>query len=74
MEVSYKNMRFPITFSLTNATLNILWRNLRSKELSQQDNTALVKKEGIHVHKWPFDDGVPPSSRIVDDWLSLVKS
>ncbi|KAB0407357.1 hypothetical protein E2I00_001564 [Balaenoptera physalus] len=23
-------MRFPITFSLTNATLNILWRNLRS--------------------------------------------
>ena len=74
MEVSYENMRFPITFSLTNATLNILWRNLRSRELSQQDSTALVKEEGIHVHKWPFDDGAPPSSQIVDDWLSLVKN
>lgn len=32
-----------------------------------------MEKEGIHVHKWPFDDGVPPSSQIADDWLNLIK-
>lgn len=22
---------------------------------------------------WPFDDGAPPPSKLVDDWLSLLK-
>lgn len=23
---------------------------------------------------WPFDDGAPPPTKIVDDWLSLLKN
>ncbi|XP_075718102.1 protein tyrosine phosphatase type IVA 1 isoform X1 [Rhinoderma darwinii] len=37
-------------------------------------DTALVEKEGIQVLDWPFDDGAPPSSQIVDDWLNLLKT
>nr|XP_058148878.1 protein tyrosine phosphatase type IVA 1-like [Dasypus novemcinctus] len=36
-------------------------------------NTALMETEGIHVLDWPFDDGVPASDLIVNDWLNLVK-
>ncbi|KAM6968334.1 protein tyrosine phosphatase type IVA 3 isoform 2-T3 [Aplochiton taeniatus] len=25
------------------------------------------------IEDWPFDDGAPPPSKIVDDWLSLLK-
>ncbi|KAM3929249.1 protein tyrosine phosphatase type IVA 1-like [Leptodactylus fuscus] len=33
-----------------------------------------LEKEGIQVLDWPFDDGAPPSSQIVDDWLNLLKA
>lgn len=28
----------------------------------------------VHTFQdWPFDDGAPPPSKLVDDWLSLLK-
>ncbi|KAG8588076.1 hypothetical protein GDO81_005870 [Engystomops pustulosus] len=35
---------------------------------------APVEKEGIQVLDWPFDDGAPPPTQIVDDWLNLLKN
>uniref|UniRef100_A0AAY5K100 Protein tyrosine phosphatase 4A2b n=1 Tax=Esox lucius TaxID=8010 RepID=A0AAY5K100_ESOLU len=35
---------------------------------------APVEKEGIQVVDWPFDDGAPPPTQIVDDWLNLLKT
>ncbi|RXN17942.1 tyrosine phosphatase type IVA 3 [Labeo rohita] len=37
------------------------------------DKTPL-EKDGITVMDWPFDDGAPPPTKIVDDWLSLLKN
>lgn len=36
-------------------------------------NTALMEKEDIHVLEWPFDEAVPPSNQITDNWLSFAK-
>ncbi|XP_077403941.1 protein tyrosine phosphatase type IVA 2 isoform X1 [Vanacampus margaritifer] len=35
---------------------------------------APVEKEGIQVLDWPFDDGAPPPTHIVDDWLKLLNT
>ncbi|XP_044028409.1 protein tyrosine phosphatase type IVA 2 isoform X2 [Siniperca chuatsi] len=35
---------------------------------------APVEKEGIQVVDWPFDDGAPPPTQIVDDWLKLLNN
>ncbi|XP_061596965.1 protein tyrosine phosphatase type IVA 2 isoform X1 [Cololabis saira] len=35
---------------------------------------APVEKEGIQVLDWPFDDGAPPPTQIVDDWLKLLNT
>ncbi|XP_038135107.1 protein tyrosine phosphatase type IVA 2 isoform X1 [Cyprinodon tularosa] len=35
---------------------------------------APVEKEGIQVVDWPFDDGAPPPTQIVDDWLKLLNT
>lgn len=37
-------------------------------------DTALMEKEGIHVLEWPFDEAVPPSNQITDNWISLAKT
>uniref|UniRef100_UPI00398F0A4B protein tyrosine phosphatase type IVA 2-like isoform X2 n=1 Tax=Pristiophorus japonicus TaxID=55135 RepID=UPI00398F0A4B len=37
------------------------------------DKTPL-ENEGIAVMDWPFDDGGSPPSKIVDDWLTLLKT
>ncbi|XP_037691253.1 protein tyrosine phosphatase type IVA 1-like isoform X1 [Choloepus didactylus] len=80
VELTYKNMRFLITHNPTNATLSKFIEELKKygvttivRVCEANYDTALVKKEGIHVLDWPFDDGAPPSNQIVDDWLSLVK-
>ncbi|XP_057598636.1 protein tyrosine phosphatase type IVA 1-like [Hippopotamus amphibius kiboko] len=80
VEVTYKNMRFPITHNPTNATLNKFIEELKKygvttvvRVCEATYDTALVEKEGIRVLDWPFDDGAAPSNQIVDDWLSLVK-
>lgn len=36
-------------------------------------DTALMEKESIHVLEWLFDEAVPPSNQITDNWLSLEK-
>ncbi|KAK3525300.1 hypothetical protein QTP86_025334 [Hemibagrus guttatus] len=36
------------------------------------DKTPL-EKDGITVVDWPFDDGAPPPSKVVEDWLSLLR-
>ncbi|KAJ8778044.1 hypothetical protein J1605_013904 [Eschrichtius robustus] len=35
---------------------------------------APLEKDGITVVDWPFDDGAPPPGRVVEDWLSLLKT
>nr|XP_040134335.1 protein tyrosine phosphatase type IVA 1-like [Ictidomys tridecemlineatus] len=80
VEVTDKNMRFLITHNPTNATSNKSIEELKKYGVSPIGrvwgaayDTTLVEKEGLHVLNWPFDDGAPPSNRIVHDWLSLVK-
>ncbi|XP_058391164.1 protein tyrosine phosphatase type IVA 2-like isoform X1 [Diceros bicornis minor] len=57
VEIAYKNMRFLIAHSPTNASLNKFLQEL--------------KKNG--VLDWPFNDGAPPPSHIVDKWLKLIR-
>ncbi|XP_073425501.1 protein tyrosine phosphatase type IVA 1 isoform X1 [Dendrobates tinctorius] len=81
VEITYKNMRFLITHNPTNATLNKFIEELKKygvttvvRVCEATYDSALVEKEGIQVLDWPFDDGAPPSSQIVDDWLNLLKA
>ncbi|XP_072264577.1 protein tyrosine phosphatase type IVA 1 isoform X2 [Pyxicephalus adspersus] len=81
VEITYKNMRFLITHNPTNATLNKFIEELKKygvttvvRVCEATYDTTLVEKEGIQVLDWPFDDGAPPSSQIVDDWLNLLKA
>lgn len=81
VEVCYKNMRFLITHNPTNATLNTFIEDLKKYGATTvvrvcevtYDKTPL-EKDGITVMDWPFDDGAPPPSKIVDDWLNLLKA
>ncbi|XP_009073980.1 PREDICTED: protein tyrosine phosphatase type IVA 3 isoform X2 [Nestor notabilis] len=81
VEVCYKNMRFLITHNPTNATLNTFLEDLKKYGATTvvrvcevtYDKTPL-EKDGITVMDWPFDDGAPPPSKIVEDWLNLLKT
>ncbi|XP_040211124.1 protein tyrosine phosphatase type IVA 3 [Rana temporaria] len=81
VEVCYKNMRFLITHNPTNATLNTFIEDLKKYGATTvvrvceitYDKTPL-EKDGITVMDWPFDDGAPPPTKIVDDWLNLLKA
>uniref|UniRef100_A0A8C3VJH2 Protein tyrosine phosphatase type IVA 3 n=1 Tax=Catagonus wagneri TaxID=51154 RepID=A0A8C3VJH2_9CETA len=80
VEIVYRNMRFLITHSPTNASLNKFLQELKKNRVTTivrmceaTYNTAVLEKEGIQVLDWPFD-GAPPSSQIVDKWLKLVKN
>ncbi|MGH0162924.1 UNVERIFIED_CONTAM: hypothetical protein FKN15_049666 [Acipenser sinensis] len=81
VEVCYKSMRFLITHNPTNSTLNTFIEDLKKYGATTvvrvceitYDKTPL-KKEGITVMDWPFDDGAPPPKKIVEDWLNLLKS
>ncbi|KAI7798721.1 protein tyrosine phosphatase type IVA 3 [Triplophysa rosa] len=80
VEVCYKNMRFLITHNPTNSTLNSFIEDLKKYGATTvvrvceitYDKTPL-EKDGITVVDWPFDDGAPPPSKVVEDWLSLLK-
>ncbi|XP_031676718.1 protein tyrosine phosphatase type IVA 3-like isoform X1 [Oncorhynchus kisutch] len=81
VEVSYKNMRFLITHNPTNATLDTFIEDLKQYGATTvvrvcevtYDKTPL-EKDGITVMDWAFDDGAPPPTKIVDDWLNLLKT
>ncbi|XP_047014768.1 protein tyrosine phosphatase type IVA 3 isoform X2 [Ictalurus punctatus] len=80
VEVCYKNMRFLITHNPTNSTLNSFKEDLKKYGATTvvrvcevtYDKTPL-EKDGITVVDWPFDDGAPPPSKVVEDWLSLLR-
>lgn len=80
VELCHKNMRFLITHNPTDSTLSSFVEDLKRYGAttvvrvceSTYDKTPL-EKDGITVVDWPFDDGAPPPSKLVDDWLSLLK-
>ncbi|XDV34763.1 hypothetical protein PO909_004890 [Leuciscus waleckii] len=81
VEISYDCMRFLITHNPTNSTLNKFTEELKKFEVNTlvrvceaTYDKAPVEKEGIQVLDWPFDDGAPPPTQIVDDWLNLLKT
>lgn len=80
VELCHKNMRFLITHNPTDSTLSSFIEDLKRYGATTvvrvcditYDKTPL-EKDGINVVDWPFDDGAPPPSKLVDDWLSLLK-
>ncbi|XP_034016604.1 protein tyrosine phosphatase type IVA 2 [Thalassophryne amazonica] len=81
VEITLGCMRFLITHNPTNATLNKFTEELKKFEVNTLvrvcDATydkAPVEKEGIQVLDWPFDDGAPPPTQVVDDWLNLLNN
>ncbi|CAJ1083804.1 protein tyrosine phosphatase type IVA 2-like [Xyrichtys novacula] len=81
VEIVHECMRFLITHNPTNATLNKFTEELKTFHVNTlvrvceaTYDKAPVEKEGIQVVDWPFDDGAPPPTQIVDDWLKLVST
>ncbi|XP_077599036.1 protein tyrosine phosphatase type IVA 2-like isoform X2 [Stigmatopora nigra] len=81
VEITYECMRFLITHNPTNATLNKFTEELKKfavhtlvRVCESTYDKAPVEKEGIQVLDWPFDDGAPPPTHIVDDWLKLLNT
>uniref|UniRef100_A0A4X1SFZ1 Protein tyrosine phosphatase 4A3 n=2 Tax=Sus scrofa TaxID=9823 RepID=A0A4X1SFZ1_PIG len=81
VEVEYKNMRFLITHNPTNATLSTFIEDLKKygattvvRVCEVTYDKAPLEKDGITVVDWPFDDGAPPPGKVVEDWLSLLKT
>lgn len=80
VEIAYTNMRFLIAHSPTNASLNKFLQELKKNKVTTMVrvceptyNTTILEEEGIQVLDWPFRDGGPPSSQIVEKWLTFVK-
>ncbi|NWZ91568.1 TP4A2 phosphatase, partial [Nesospiza acunhae] len=81
VEITYENLRFLITHNPTNATLSKFIEELKKygvttlvRVCDATYDQAPIEKEGIQVLDWPFDDGAPPPSQIVEDWLNLLKT
>lgn len=80
VEICSESMRFLITHNPTDATLNKFTEELKKygvtilvRVCEATYDKAPVEKEGIRVLDWPFDDGAPPPTQIVDDWLNLLR-
>uniref|UniRef100_A0A8D2E8N5 protein-tyrosine-phosphatase n=1 Tax=Theropithecus gelada TaxID=9565 RepID=A0A8D2E8N5_THEGE len=80
VEVTYKNMRFPIAHNPNNVTLNKFIEELKKygvttivRVCEATYDTTLAEKEGTYVLDWPFGDGAPPSNQIVADRLNFIK-
>ncbi|CAL1584514.1 unnamed protein product [Knipowitschia caucasica] len=81
VEIKSECMRFLITHNPTNATLTKFTEELKKFEVNtlvrvceSTYDKAPIEKEGIQVVDWPFDDGAPPPTQIVDDWLKLLNT
>ncbi|XP_059810273.1 protein tyrosine phosphatase type IVA 2-like [Hemitrygon akajei] len=80
VEIRSESMRFLITHNPTDATLNKFTEELKKygvttlvRVCEATYDKAPVENEGIRVLDWPFDDGAPPPTQIVDDWLNLLR-
>ncbi|XP_054249722.1 protein tyrosine phosphatase type IVA 1 isoform X4 [Indicator indicator] len=51
------------------APVEITYKNMRFLITHNPTNATLNK----FIEDWPFDDGAPPSTQIVEDWLNLLK-
>ncbi|XP_078542798.1 protein tyrosine phosphatase type IVA 3 isoform X2 [Lissotriton helveticus] len=81
VEVCYKTMRFLITHNPTNATLSAFIEDLKRygattvvRVCEVTYDKTLLEKDGITVLDWPFEDGAHPPTKIVDDWLNLLRT
>ncbi|XP_062365292.1 protein tyrosine phosphatase type IVA 2 isoform X2 [Cinclus cinclus] len=81
VEITYENLRFLITHNPTNATLSKFIEELQRfgvrtlvRVCDATYDRGPIESQGIQVLDWPFDDGAPPPSEIVEDWLNLLKN
>ncbi|KAM4633155.1 protein tyrosine phosphatase type IVA 3 isoform 4-T4 [Polymixia lowei] len=51
------------------APVELCHKNMRFLITHNPTNSTLHS----FIEDWPFDDGAPPPSKLVDDWLSLLK-
>ncbi|XP_059831601.1 protein tyrosine phosphatase type IVA 3-like isoform X2 [Hemitrygon akajei] len=52
------------------APVEVSYKHMRFLITHNPTNATL----GAFIEDWPFDDGDPPPSKIVDDWLNLLKT
>lgn len=80
VEITYKNMRFLIARSPSNASLSKFSQELKNNKITTvvrvceaTYNAAILEEQGIQVLDWPYGDGESPPSQIVDKWLNFVQ-
>lgn len=80
-EIVHKNMRFLITYRPTDATMDKFIEELKRHNVKDVvcvcERTYDKKKlcdDGIQVVDLEFEDGMPPSVEIVDEWFKLLKT
>ncbi|CAB3995333.1 tyrosine phosphatase type IVA 1 [Paramuricea clavata] len=78
--IEYKKMRFMIMDRPTNANLKTYIEELKRRDVHDvvrvcepTYNVEPLKKEGISVLDWAFEDGAAPPKTVVEDWLELIK-
>ncbi|CAH3158292.1 hypothetical protein pdam_00016231 [Pocillopora damicornis] len=78
--VEHKHMKFLITDRPTDATLPRYIEDLKRYDAhvvvrvcEPTYNIEQLKKQGIDVLDWAFDDGAAPPKEVVDGWLQLLK-
>lgn len=78
--IEYKKMRFMIMDRPTNANISHYIEELKQRDVHEvvrvcepTYNVEPLRKEGIKVLDWAFDDGAAPPKTIVEDWLNLIK-
>lgn len=77
--IEYKNLRFLITDKPTDALLNQYIEELKRENVTDvvrvcesTYSSERLEQAGIKCHDWVFDDGTPPSPKIIEKWLNLI--
>ncbi|XP_030644963.1 protein tyrosine phosphatase type IVA 3-like isoform X2 [Chanos chanos] len=52
------------------APVEVCYKNMRFLITHNPTNSTLSS----FIEDWPFDDGAPPPSKVVEDWLNLLRS
>lgn len=78
--IEYRDMRFLIMDRPTDATIDKFVEELSKhgakdvvRVCEPTYKTDRLEGKGIRVLDWQFDDGSPPPTSIVEDWLNLLK-